>query len=97
MLICIAQTFKPRFPLTGSSGQLLSEVWKEEPRSYFGIAASDYPNYFMTLGPNFPVGNQPVLIAVESEIDYIIKALSKFQKENYRLLPYPDCVRFNER
>jgi len=86
MLTLRHQTFKPRFPLTGSTGELLNEVWKDEPQSYFGMAASNYPNYFMTLGPNCPIGNGPVLIAIEAEVDYIIKTLSKFQKENYRLV-----------
>jgi len=38
----------------------------------------------MTLGPNCPIGNGPVLIAVEAEVEYIIRVLSKFQKENLR-------------
>lgn len=38
----------------------------------------------VTLGPNCPVGNGPVLIAIEYEVDYIIQMLSKFQKENLR-------------
>jgi hypothetical protein len=38
----------------------------------------------MTLGPNCPIGNGPVLISIEAEIEYIIKTMSKFQKENIR-------------
>jgi cyclohexanone monooxygenase len=38
----------------------------------------------MTLGPNCPIGNGPVLIAIEAEVEYIIKFLSKFQKENIK-------------
>jgi len=41
-----------------------------------------FPNYFFTLGPNCPIGNGPVLISIEAEVDYIIQMLSKFQKEN---------------
>jgi cyclohexanone monooxygenase len=68
----------------GSTGEQLSEVWKEEPAAYFGIATNNYPNYFMTLGPNCPIGNGPVLISIESEVEYIVQLLSKFQKENIR-------------
>ncbi|KAF2500039.1 FAD/NAD(P)-binding domain-containing protein [Lophium mytilinum] len=87
VLICATgfdTTFKPRFPLIGPKGKALAEVWKDEPQGYLGIAVNDYPNYFMTLGPNCPIGNGPVLISIESEVDYIIKMLSKFQKENIR-------------
>ncbi|GAB7356238.1 hypothetical protein MBLNU459_g7055t1 [Dothideomycetes sp. NU459] len=87
VLVCATgfdTTFKPRFPLIGSTGQQLSETWKDEPSAYLGIAAPGYPNYFMTLGPNSPVGNGPVLIAVEAQVQYIINMMSKFQKENLR-------------
>ncbi|KAG9834933.1 flavin-binding monooxygenase, partial [Aureobasidium melanogenum] len=87
VLICATgfdTTFKPRFPLVGRSGKALADVWKDEARAYLGIAVNDYPNYFMTLGPNCPIGNGPVLIAIEAEVEYIIKFLSKFQKENIK-------------
>lgn len=58
-------TFKPRFPLVGHNGRILSEDWKDEPRSYMGVAAPGYPNYYMFLGPNSPIGNGPVLIGIE--------------------------------
>lgn len=32
-----------------------------EARSYLGLAVSGYPNYFMFIGPNCPIGNGPVL------------------------------------
>lgn len=37
----------------------------------------------VTLGPNCPIGNGPVLISIEAEVEYIIQMLSKFQKENF--------------
>lgn len=51
-----------------------------------GLAVNNYPNYFMTLGPNSPIGNGPLLICVEAEVDYMIKFMSKFQKENIRFV-----------
>ncbi|KAI9743699.1 MAG: hypothetical protein M1818_003015 [Claussenomyces sp. TS43310] len=35
-------------------------------------------------GPNCPIGNGPVLISIEAEVEYIIQMLSRFQKENIR-------------
>ena len=35
----------------------------------------------VTLGPNCPIGNGPVLVSIEAEVEYIIQMLSKFQKE----------------
>jgi len=67
VLICATgfdTSHRPRFPIIGQSGQDLSDVWAAEAKSYLGIAAHDYPNYFMIGGPNSPVGNGPVLAAL---------------------------------
>jgi cation diffusion facilitator CzcD-associated flavoprotein CzcO len=67
VLICATgfdTSYRPRFPLIGPKGQSLADVWENEPKSYLGMAAHDFPNYFMFLGPNSPVGNGPVLIAI---------------------------------
>lgn len=87
ILICATgfdTTYMPRFPIVGSLGQTLKDAWKAEIKGYLGLAIPHYPNYFMTLGPNTPVGNGPVLIAIEHQVSYIIQMLSKFQKENVR-------------
>lgn len=70
----------------------------DEPQAYLGISVDHFPNYFLTLGPNCPIGNGPVLISIEAEAEYIIKMLSKFQKENLRSFEVrSDVVRdFNE-
>lgn len=67
ILICATgfdTSYKPRFPIVGENGQSLSEVWADEAQSYLGMAAAGFPNYFMFIGPNSPVGNGPVLIAI---------------------------------
>lgn len=67
VLICATGfdvSYRPRFPIIGSSGQNLSDVWADIPEGYFGIAAHGFPNYFMIGGPNSPVGNGPVLVAL---------------------------------
>lgn len=87
VLVCATgfdTTYKPCFPIVGRLGQSLNDAWEAEIQSYLGLAAPHYPNYFMTLGPSSPVGNGPVLIAIEHQVSYIIQMLSKFQKENVR-------------
>lgn len=67
ILICATgfdTSFRPRFPIIGPSGNNLQDDWKDEPRSYLGVAAAGIPNYLTFLGPNSPIGNGPVLSAV---------------------------------
>jgi cyclohexanone monooxygenase len=87
VLICATgfdTTYKPSFPIVGNSGQSLHDAWETNVQGYLGLAAPQFPNYFMILGPNSPVGNGPVLVAIEQQVSYIIQMLSKFQKENVR-------------
>ncbi|KAF2653519.1 FAD/NAD(P)-binding domain-containing protein [Lophiostoma macrostomum CBS 122681] len=85
VLICATgfnTSFKPRFPVVGPSGQNLQDIWKDEATSYFGLAAADFPNYLIFLGPNCPIGNGPVLSAIEQQADYMCKLIDRFQTNN---------------
>ena len=67
VLICATgfdTSFRPRFPIIGSSGKDLADVWADEPKSYLGLAAPGFPNYFIFVGPNSPIGNGPVLAGI---------------------------------
>jgi len=64
VLICATgfdNSYRPRFPIIGQKGVNLADAWAKEATSYFGLAAADFPNYFMYIGPNSPVGNGPLL------------------------------------
>lgn len=58
-------SFKPRFPVLGLDGVSLVDIWKDEPKSYLGLASPGIPNYFMAVGPGSPVGGPgSVLLAI---------------------------------
>jgi len=86
-------SFRPPFPLIGLKGLDLREVWKEEPRSYMSIAASGFPNYFITSGPNFPLANGCLIPCLEKNIIYAFKAVLKMQREGIKTIsPKADAV-----
>ena len=67
VLICATgfdPSFRPYFPVIGKAGQNLQDTWREDCKGYLGIAVPDFPNYFAFAGPNTPVSNGPVLIAL---------------------------------
>ncbi|KAL4861469.1 hypothetical protein BDV12DRAFT_191055 [Aspergillus spectabilis] len=96
VLICATgfdTTFKPRFPVIGRDGKNLQAEWKDEPRSYLGLAASGFPNYFMFLGPNCPIGNGPIIFSIELQGSYIAEFLNRWQKEDIKAFdPKLDAV-----
>jgi hypothetical protein len=87
ILVCATgfnTSFKPRFPVIGFDGRNLQDEWKDEPQSYLGMAAAGFPNYLMFLGPNSPVGNGPLLPAVEAQADYMLQLIDRYQTRNVR-------------
>lgn len=57
-------SFRPRFPIFGFDGRNLQNLWAAQPKSYLGIAAAEFPNLLMLLGPNSPVANGPLMCAI---------------------------------
>ncbi|KAF7588834.1 hypothetical protein BBP40_005188 [Aspergillus hancockii] len=85
ILICATgfdTSFRPRFPVIGLGGKNLQDDWNTEARSYMGVAAAGFPNYLILLGPSSPVGNGPLLSAVEIQTDYILKLIDRYQTQN---------------
>ncbi|KAH8594222.1 hypothetical protein B0O99DRAFT_514343 [Bisporella sp. PMI_857] len=85
VLICATgfdTTFKPRFPVVSPTGENLEDAWSSDPESYLGLAAANFPNYLIFLGPNCPIGNGPVLSAIEAQADYMCKLIDRFQSSN---------------
>ncbi|EXJ73481.1 uncharacterized protein A1O5_03242 [Cladophialophora psammophila CBS 110553] len=77
-------TFSPRFPILGKNGLSLSEKWRGVPSTYLSLATDDFPNYFISLGPNSALGTGNLLLLIEKVIDYIVLCLQKMQRDNIK-------------
>ncbi|ETS75250.1 hypothetical protein PFICI_13734 [Pestalotiopsis fici W106-1] len=87
VLICATgfdTSFKPRFPVVSDKGENLQDKWAADPQSYFGVAAAGMPNYLFFLGPNCPIGNGPVLSAIETQADWMCRLIDRYQTNNIR-------------
>ncbi|KAF5004023.1 hypothetical protein FDECE_9469 [Fusarium decemcellulare] len=97
VLICATgfnTSFRPRIPIINSKGDNLQDKWAVNPESYLGVAAADFENYFVFLGPNCPIGNGPVLSAIEAQADWMCKIIDRFQTTNIkRFAPKAEAVR----
>lgn len=61
--------------VTGRSGQLLSEQWKEGAHAYLGMSVPNFPNMFIVYGPNTDLGSGSVLYMLESQFPYITQGI----------------------
>jgi cyclohexanone monooxygenase len=60
----------------GRSGISLGETWRKEGmKAYVGTTVTGFPNMFMLTGPNTGIGHTSLLVMIEAQINYVLKAL----------------------
>ncbi|KIX06760.1 uncharacterized protein Z518_04736 [Rhinocladiella mackenziei CBS 650.93] len=88
-------SFCPRFPIVGKNGTSLTDKWKRVPSTYLSVATDEFPNYFISLGPNSALGTGNLLLLIEKAIDYMTLCMAKMQRDNIRsMAPRADAVKF---
>ncbi|TDZ99050.1 flavin-containing monooxygenase [Mycobacteroides salmoniphilum] len=63
------------FPIAGRDGRKLADEWSSGAYAYKSVNVSGYPNLFFTFGPNSGPGHNSALVYMESQIDYIVRAI----------------------
>ncbi|MDO5371974.1 MAG: NAD(P)/FAD-dependent oxidoreductase [Corynebacterium glutamicum] len=58
-----------RIDIRGRNGLHINDHWDENPDSYLGVSAANFPNWFMVLGPNGPFTNLPP--SIETQVEWI--------------------------
>lgn len=61
--------------ITGRDGLKLRDKWAAGPRTYLGLAAAGFPNFFMMTGPGSPSVLANMITGVEQHADYIADML----------------------
>lgn len=71
---------KMLFPIdiAGKGGVKLREQWGEDnPRAYLGITVPDFPNLFLTYGPNTNLAHGgSIIFQAECQVNYIVQSLA---------------------
>lgn len=85
--------------IKGRGGVRLRDVWAEHVQTFRTMMIPAFPNFFMLLGPNSATGHTSALIMIESQADYVVKALALMEREGLRSIdPDPEVVaRYNAR
>ena len=60
----------------GREGRNLAETWQGSPAAHLGLGVAGFPNFFLLLGPNTGLGHNSVLLMIEAQVRYLMKALS---------------------
>ena len=59
----------------GRSGVSLREQWGARPRAHLGVTVPNFPNLFLLLGPNSGLGHNSVVIMIEAQVRYVVRAI----------------------
>ncbi|MGW0178128.1 flavin-containing monooxygenase [Nocardia sp. NPDC003345] len=81
----VSKTGSP-IPVTGRGGRVLAEEWRRGAFAYKSVAVSGYPNLFLTFGPNSGPGHNSALVYMESQIDYLVRAIGIILDRDLRML-----------
>jgi cation diffusion facilitator CzcD-associated flavoprotein CzcO len=75
-----------RIRVEGAGGRLLEDAWRTGARTYNGIAAPGFPNMFLLLGPNSPVTYTGVVVNIETQARYVVRAIRTLRRTGARAL-----------
>jgi cation diffusion facilitator CzcD-associated flavoprotein CzcO len=72
--------------IVGADGRSLKEAWAQGPRTYRSITMPGFPNFFMLVGPNSPIGNISVIDVSETQAQYILDCIERIGNEEGKAL-----------
>jgi len=87
-VVVLATGFQPTaymrpMDMRGEGGQAIDEAWKDKVATYRSLFMPGFPNNFLMLGPNTPIGNYSVIAMSEVQCGYILKVLEQWQEEKF--------------
>lgn len=71
------------YPVVGRAGHSVAELWSEFPRAYLGTTLPHLPNFFLVTGPNTGIGHTSALFIIESQMNYIMDAITTVLERGY--------------
>jgi cation diffusion facilitator CzcD-associated flavoprotein CzcO len=78
-----AFSFMRPMNLIGRNNLHIEEAWQHKIKAYRSMLLANYPNFFLMLGPNTPIGNFSVIAMSEVQTDYILKIVEKWRNKAF--------------
>ena len=84
-VIILATGFSPfnfmrPMDLRGRNGVSIDETWAKKAQAYRSLCIPGFPNFFLMLGPNSPIGNYSVIAMSEVQSAYILKLIELWKQ-----------------
>lgn len=66
--------------LTGRDGLSIEDAWAKKVQAYRSVCLPGFPNFFLMLGPNTPIGNYSVIAMSEVQSAYVLKLMDHWRQ-----------------
>jgi len=76
----------PEGMITGRDGLDLGAHWKQGPEAWRGVAVSGFPSLFLLMGPNTALGHNSVILMLEAQIGFVLRALEHRRNAGRKVL-----------
>ena len=63
----------------GRDGLNIETAWEKKVQAYKSMCIPGFPNFFLLLGPNSPIGNYSVIAMSEAQIEYTLKLIDEWR------------------
>jgi cation diffusion facilitator CzcD-associated flavoprotein CzcO len=70
-----AHQFMRPMKVVGRDGLALEDVWKRNTPAYRSVSLPGFPNFFMLIGPNSPVGNFSLVEVAELQLNFVMQLI----------------------
>lgn len=78
--------------LVGRDGLDINKVWERKANSYKSILLPGFPNFFLMLGPNTPIGNNSVISMSEVQANYAMQLIEDWRNKKFDFVEPTDTA-----
>ncbi len=69
--------------MKGKNGVSIDEVWCNKVQAYRSLFIPQFPNFFLMLGPNTPIGNFSVIAMSEVQCGYVLQVIEAWRDAQF--------------
>ncbi len=73
-------SFMRPMDLTGNDGRELQDEWAEATPAHRSVSLPGFPNFFMLVGPNSPIGNFSLIDISEKQLAYFMQLIDLWRR-----------------
>ncbi len=69
--------------MTGQEGLDINQAWLRKIYTYRSLFLPKFPNFFLMLGPNTPIGNFSIIAMSEVQCNYLLKVIQRWRNNEF--------------